>query len=152
MTSDLAAWAPFIPIVWIIGWITASVLYRRSAGKPIWARLPGQARFKERAASGWGDNSLFGRMGGARNCLMVAVTDQEIVVTPFSPFTLLFMPEMFGLEMRAPLSQVRLIERRSRFLREAVIVELWNDKRLGLYLFKPDAFEAALRLGGVRAA
>lgn len=138
-------WFFLFPILWVAGCVGASILYRRSAGKPVIPRLPETTRFKERGASGWNDSTWIGQLGGAGNCLLVAVTDHELIVTPFFPFNLLFLPEIYGLEIHAPLARVRTIEDRRRFFRRSLIVDLGDGQRFGLILHKPDAFLAAMR-------
>ena len=141
-------WFFFLPLLWIGGWITASVVYRRNAGKPIIPRQPDRARYKEGQASGWNDGSWVGRLGGANRCLMVSVTDRELVVTPFFPFNLMFLPEIYGLEFRVPLTSIRQVEDRRSFFRAAVVVHLPDGKRFGLFLRDSDAFRQALRQTG----
>lgn len=138
-------WLFLFPIVWIAGCAGASILYRRASGKPVIPRLPENARFRERGTSGWNDSHLFGRLGGASNCLLVAVTDRELIVTPFFPFNLMFLPEMLGLEVRAPLTRIRTIKDRRRFFQRVLIVDLGDGQRIGLALRDPDAFLAAAR-------
>jgi len=136
------------PFLWIGGLIAASVAYRQSAGKPIFPRVPKNSPFKERAASGWNDGNFFGRLGGANNCLIVVITDQALIVSPFFPFNLMFLPELLGLELTVPLSKIRRIEAHRRFFRPALIVETSDGRRIGLYLREPEAFQAALKRTG----
>ncbi len=44
--------------------------------------------------------------GGAHNCLVVQVTDNELDIHPFVPFNWLFLPEIYGLEYRVPLANI----------------------------------------------
>ncbi len=48
-----------------------------------------QVQFHERMASGSSDKTFFSRFGGARNCLRVTVTDDEVWVRMFFPFSLI---------------------------------------------------------------
>jgi len=142
MTSD---WPFVFALFWIGGWIAASIIYRRINGKSVFPRSPLGAVFRERMASGWNDGSWIGRIGGASRCLLVAVTDREIVITPFFPFNLMFLPEIYGLEIRTSLSQIRRVEERRWFFRDSIIVDMGNGQRFGLILRDPEAFKAALR-------
>ncbi len=136
------------PFLWIGGLIAASVAYRLSADKPIFPRVPKNSPFKERAASGWNDGSVLGRLGGANNCLLVVVTDRALIVSPFFPFNLMFLPELLGLELSVPLSNIRRVEVRRRLLRSSLIVETSDGRRIGLHLREPEAFQAALKRTG----
>lgn len=138
-------WALYFPFLWISGCIAVSIIYRRIHDKPIIPRMPSGTRYKERAASGWDDGNWLRRLGGANRCLMVAVTDRELIVTPFFPFTLLFLPEMYGLELRVPLAGIRNIGSGRRLFRDCVLVETANDRKLGLILRDPEAFIRAVR-------
>lgn len=138
-------WFLFLPIIWIGGVIAASIFYRRVHDKPIIPRIPKSVRFAQRMASGWNDENWFRRLGGANNCLMVAVTDRELTVTPFFPFNLMFLPEMWGLEVKVPLSRIRSVEPTRRFFTSAVRVELDDGRAMALVLREPEAFQDALR-------
>jgi hypothetical protein len=105
---------PFLEVfgaLWGGGWLIASVVYRRMKGKPIVPRAPSDAVFHESWRSGRSLRNMLTRIGGARNCLMVYVQGNELVVTPKFPFTLLFMPEVFGLEVRTPVASISAVER-----------------------------------------
>ena len=136
----------FLALAW--GWtalvIAASIIFRLNRGKPIRPKAPASAVFSERRASGGAV------IGGANNCLLVFVTTTEVGVTPTFPFTLMFIPEVYGLE--ATLS--------ARQISEAVVSRRWWGKRvtiirsdgrrpLRLKLRKLDAFIDALRQIGV---
>ena len=139
---------PFlIPLAWIGAWVVASLVYRAIHGKPIfYARLPG-TRFRQTNASGHSHRSWFTRLGGANGCLVVQVTEMELDIHLFPPFNWLFMPELFGLEYRAPLTSVRSAELRKKFFRSYVDVVLRTDDgetKVSLLLARPDEFLAAL--------
>jgi hypothetical protein len=102
VTSSLG----WIPVLWIGGWLTVSAIYRRGSGKPIIPRAPSDAVFHENWCSGRSLRNWLTRIGGARNCLMVYVHRNELIVTPKFPFTLMFLPEIYGLEVRVPLSAI----------------------------------------------
>ena len=146
MSESLAPdWAIYFPLLWIGGWITASVIFRRIHGRPILPRMPSGARYSERMASGWDDGNWLRRLGGANRCLMVAITERELIVTPFFPFNLLFLPEIYGLELRVPLASIRNVEPGRRLFRDCMIVETTEGRRLGLILRNPQAFMFAAR-------
>jgi hypothetical protein len=89
----LTVWAIGLLLVWP-PWIWWSIQSRRSAGYPIIPRLPSNALYGERAASG----REHGKFGGAKNCLLVAVTSGEFIVAPQFPFNLVAPRGMLGLE------------------------------------------------------
>jgi len=142
--SPVAFW---IPLLWIAGWLAASLFYRKLRGKPIfYARLP-NTRFRQTNASGNSHRHWFTRIGGANGCLVVQVTETELDIHPFPPFNWLFLPEIYGLEYRVPLTNVRSAELRKRFFRSCVDVVLQTDDgetKVSLYLAHPDEFLAAI--------
>lgn len=79
-----------------------SVAYRLYKGKPIFRPNFEQARFLETWRSGWSDRDTLTRWGGARNCLWIAVSQEELWISPHFPFNLLFIPEAFHLDFRIP--------------------------------------------------
>ncbi len=146
MSETVASdWIFYFPFVWIGGGIVVSILYRRLHGKPVVPRMPRDTNYKELTASGWDDGNWLRRLGGANRCLMVAVTDRELIVTPFFPFTLLFLPEIYGLELSVPLVRIRNVGRGRRLFRDCVLVETADGRKLGLIVRDPDAFVRALR-------
>lgn len=62
-----------LSLLWVSVWVVASVLYRRSRGKPIMFRGVPDALFVESTASGHSNRSWFTKLGGASRCLVVAV-------------------------------------------------------------------------------
>lgn len=94
------AWFAFC-VCWLAAGVAVSVLYRRRAGKPIRPSAPATAEFAERRCSGRSLKNVLTRLGGARNCLLVYISGGELVVTPTFPFTLMFLPEIYGMECRA---------------------------------------------------
>jgi len=137
----------WIPLLWIAGWLAASLFYRKLRGKPIfYARLP-NTRFRQTNASGRSHRHWFTRLGGANGCLVVQVTETELDIHPFPPFNWLFLPEIYGLEYRVPLTNVRSAELRKRFFRSSVDVVLRADEgetKVSLFLAYPDEFLKAL--------
>ena len=135
-----------VPFLWIGGWIAASIFYRRLNDKPIIPRLPKTARFKERRGSGRSRKNFITSIGGASNCLLVAVTDAELIVTPFFPFNLMFLPEIYGLEFRLARSAIRNVEEKRGLFGTTISISFQGDDPapFDLRLRKPDAFLRAL--------
>jgi len=142
------AWAPLIPLLWIIAWVGASLVYRRMRGKPlIYAKLEG-TKYRQTNASGHSHKSWITRLGGARGVLVVQVTADELDIHPFPPFNWFFLPEIYALEYRVPLSGVRAAEVRKGFFSKAVDVVMTTpdrgDEKVTLYLAYPEDFLTAL--------
>ncbi|MFL9839471.1 hypothetical protein ABS767_00725 [Sphingomonas sp. ST-64] len=126
---------------WIVLVVGISALYRKTNGKPIIPRLPSDALYCERRASGrW-----------ANNALMVAVTKDTLSVTPYFPFTLGFLPEFYRLEHCIPLKRIRSVTvRPSAWGMNAVIRYGPEERTLKLKLRNADAFANALAGAGVQ--
>jgi hypothetical protein len=89
-----------LALAWVIVVAVASVLSRKRKGKLIFRPKFAQALFTDQWRSGRSFKSLLSRIGGARNCLWIAVADGELWVGLHFPFNLMFMPEWSGLEYR----------------------------------------------------
>ena len=133
-----------VAIGWVLLVVLASIIFRLNRGKPIAPKSPANALFAERRASG---GSGF---GGASNCLLVFVTHTELAVTPTFPFTLMFVPEFYGLEATLSPHQIAdAIIIRRRWGKRVSINRSDGGKTLRLKLRKLDGFIAALRqIGG----
>jgi hypothetical protein len=130
---DMSIWIPFIWLPLVIG---LSVAVRRFRDKPIFPRAPKDPAFVERGASG----------GFASRCLLVAVTDDAVIVTPTFPFNLMFLPEIYGLELHIPLQNVtRLIRIHAWLASNVQIFYGTGNKRLALTLRDPDRFLKCIR-------
>lgn len=142
-------WAPLIPLGWLALVVTVSILFRRSRGKPILFFSVPNALFQERAASGHSNDTWWRRLGGASGCLVVALTVDRLVIRPFFPFNLMFLPEMYGLEVDVPRADVTTATVEPGLFRPSVRVgfrdENQTNREMSLYLRNPDEF---LRLVG----
>jgi hypothetical protein len=88
-------------------WLALSIVYRRAVGRPLIAHARPDARFVERWASARAGAGLLSRLSTARNCMHVQVTATELRIHPHFPFTLGFMPEIYGLDHAIPLANLR---------------------------------------------
>lgn len=142
-----------IPVVWLAAVVLVSIAYRRRAGKPVFPKVPRDALFAERWTSGRSLDHLLARFGGARNCLLVAVTSDELIVTPCFPFNLMFLPEVYGLELSVPAMAVRDVAAQRRFWGRTVTITTASkrERRIELRLRGTDAFLAAIALATDRA-
>jgi hypothetical protein len=119
---------PFaLSLFWVGAVIAASIVIKRRHGKPIFPRLPQDALFKERKCSGRSHKNLITRIGGASNCLLVAVTDTELIVSPFFPFNLMFLPEIYGFDLRVKRSVIQSVEKKTGRLGTSVLVRFIGD-------------------------
>ena len=129
---DTNFWVSFI---WIGAVFAASVVYRLGVGKPIRPHIPHEALFSERRAGGrW-----------ASNCLLVSITPSELKVEPSFPFNLMFLPEIWGLEHRVRLSDIKGAEVFRGLLMNTKI-ELISGKMIPLKLRRPNSFLQELEL------
>jgi hypothetical protein len=125
-----------------------SVLYRKLSGKGLFAVVPDQSAFVERRTSGRSLRNLLTKIGGARGCLLVAVTKDILLVRPHFPFTLFFLPEVYGLDLAVPRRAISRVERRSGVFGRSVVIEFENasgrSEKIALSLRDADGFVAAL--------
>jgi len=148
MTDPAAfTWFPLLAFGWLILAIAASILFRRRRGKPIFPGTPPNALFSERGCSGRSLDTLWGRIGGARNCLMVVLAPGHLVVTPVFPFTLIFLPEIYGLDHDLDISAIREVVDHTGLLGRRITLTYAGSRlrRVELRLRDPDAFLDGLR-------
>ena len=122
--------------LWLLLWVGGSVLFRLNRGKPLSPAAPSQSRFVERHASGNSLDTLWGRLGGARNCLLVAITDTKVYVTPQFPFNLMILPEIYRLEDHIPFKEIR----------SCTPVDRWYGKSLRLDFSRANGTDGSLSL------
>lgn len=146
MPSDhllLTIWAVGMLVIWppSLWWVVRS---RRAQGFDLMARTPADQIFAEKGASG----SEAGKLGGASNCLLVAVTPREFIITPNFPFSLIAAAGgPIGLVHRAPRSAVSASATKS-WRGGNVRVEVEKAAKrvvMDLKLRDPHRFLAALR-------
>jgi hypothetical protein len=91
-----------ITAIVLIGITTGSIAYRLQKSKPIMKPEFSEPRFSEKWCSGRSDRNTLARLAVAKNILWVTVTHKELHVSPHFPFSLMFLPEAFGLDHRIP--------------------------------------------------
>jgi hypothetical protein len=139
-----------LPPLLFLAWLGLSLAYRLLRHKPIFVFLsvPG-SRFIEATASGHSNDRWWRRYGGpANNCLVVAVTANRLVIRPWFPFTLLFLPEFLGLEYDIPLADLLSVSEQPWLFKKAFRVRFRNGTRRGdvtLLLRQSDSFVRLLR-------
>ncbi len=138
---------------WNFAIALVSILYRKKKGKPFFATIPEGARFVKKRASGRSNRNLLAKLGGADKCLLVVVTNDALIVCPHFPFTLSFLPEMFGLEGTIPKSAIRQVTAHSGLFGSSIGVEFEDPasgrgiEKLELRLRSPEDFQRALAEG-----
>lgn len=90
--------------------IAASALIRLNRGKPLVPRVPAHAAFSERSCSARSLRNIVTRLGGASNCITVTICDGRLRISPQFPFTLMFLPEIYDLDIDVPISAVVGVE------------------------------------------
>lgn len=80
--------------------LCASILYRLRKPDGLTMKPRGEILFHERFGSGNSHRNLLTKLGGAQNCLLVTVTDRELLVRPWFPFNMFFMPERRSWRLR----------------------------------------------------
>ena len=123
----MSAWTFAVPFLWIFAVIAVSVLYRRSKGKPTFPRLPANVAFGETWCSGRSLRNILSKIGGARNCLLIMVQDGRFVVTPQFPFNLMFLPEIYGLDVDVPIGDIASIMPQTKLFRKVLLVEFARE-------------------------
>ena len=136
------------PLLWILLWIVASIVYRRSRGKAILPSKPRNSLFYEGWASGHSNSNVFTKLGAAHKCLLVAVTPNSLIIQPRFPFNLMFLPEIYGLEYCIPGFNIRTVEKKGRIFGKGVEIQFidvdGSEKSVRLYLKRTDEFLVAI--------
>jgi len=102
--------------------------------------------FSEKTASGRSHKSIFTRYGGANNCLKIIITNEELWITSWFPFSLLI--EKFDLEHRIKKDQITDIEQLKKMTKNSFIIHFKTDdnseKTIELYPKDSNAFAQAI--------
>lgn len=91
-----------IILIGILALATGSVVYRLQKTKPIMKTDFPETRFIETWCSGRSNRNILARLAGAKKFLWVVVTKDYLHVSPHFPFSLMFLPEAFGLDHQVP--------------------------------------------------
>lgn len=142
----MAQWTFFVPFLWILGFVAVSIWYRRSKDEPIFPRLPDDAEFAEKGCSGRSLKSPLSKIGGASRCLLVAVQKEKLIITPQFPFNLMFLPEIYGLDIKVPVSTVASVKPVSSLFQKALRIEFarGGPAPVEVVLHDEKAFERAI--------
>jgi hypothetical protein len=141
--SALSIWLVPAAFLWVGTIVLLSILRRRHIGKPIFPKPPGVALFVERRTSGRNLKTLRGRFGGAKNCLLVVVTETELSVEAMFPFNLMFLPEVYGLDFRISRDTIQHIDTKPSVFGDTIIVQA-DAEHFELRLRNSMSFKLAL--------
>jgi hypothetical protein len=133
-------------------WVIVSFGYRYYRHKKTGVVFPdvpsASICFDERGVSGCSYKTIFTRLGGARNCLHVTVTDTEVWIRTFFPLSVL--AQQADLEHRIPRASITSAESKQLPFARRVLLDHRDDHgqvhRFSLVLKKPDDFLRALNL------
>ena len=138
MIREQTFWPMFaISMAWVLLVVSASVVFRLRRGKYLLRPQIPDAIFAETWRSGRSLRNAMTRLGGASGCLWVTVTSDELHVGAHFPFTLMFLPESYGLEHRIEVGRIRAVER---------VRSLLGAKRVAVRFATRDGKEEALEL------
>ena len=78
--------------------------------------------------------------------MQIYVKDGELVITPFFPFNLLFLPEIYGLDYKVPVKLVSRVERNRSLLGETLRLHFKNGvpASVEIKVRRPEALIEAL--------
>jgi hypothetical protein len=140
---------------WVAFWLLLSLLVRHARGEHVFAQTPEELQFSEKWTSGRSLKTWWSGLGGARNCLFVGVGRDTVYIHPHFPFSLGFIPEIYGLDLEIPRARIIRVEKTEKFLRHIVRVEYSDvagaSRTFELTLRNADQFVSAIH-GHDRAA
>jgi hypothetical protein len=135
--------------IWIVAWLVASVVIRQAKGKLLFAPTSEAFLFSEKWASGRSLDTWWSKLGGARNCLFVAVDRDKLVIQPHFPFTLGFLAEIYGLEQQIPLNRILKLSKKRSYFQNVLALEYSDElglpREFELILRNPDGFLRAVQ-------
>jgi hypothetical protein len=100
--------------------------------------------FREQFASGYSHKSWITRFGGASNCLTITVTEDELWIGTFFPFSILL--NTYDLEHRIHYSQIVLVEQQKQRITIDFKVDDSEVRRLTLVSRKADELRSVLTM------
>ena len=135
-----------LSFLWVCAWFSYFLYRHRRHGIRFPALDTVRPLFHEDASSGCSHRSFWTRLGGARRCLRVTVTDREVWVRLSFPFTAL--SHIYDLEHRIPREAIASVAPSGSGLFRSVLLDYRQAsgvvRRLQFYLRDPAGFLAAL--------
>lgn len=107
---------------WSFFFMACGLWKRRKRG--LFPDGPENVAYEEKYASGRSLKNWYSKLGGARNCLRLVITDKELWITPIFPFSAL--SEMYDLDHRILLSSVKNVSTVSGLFTKSVLIS-YND-------------------------
>ena len=149
--QDNSSWLILFCLVWIVVCFAWFYLRHKRTGLVFPHVAPERIHFEERVSSGCSHKTMFTRLGGARNCLHVTVTDAEVWIRPLFPFNI--FAQQSDLEHRISRAFITSIQpTQSGFARRLLLDyrdERGQNHRLSLALKRPEEFLRALETHAV---
>ncbi len=152
LPATLERWFPVlfaVGMAWMLVWFGLSLAYRKWKHKDVIAETPADGAFLETWTSGNSNRSFLAKIGGARNCLLVAVTQDSLIVRPHFPFNLLLLPQIFDLDHVIPRMHIRSVTAKNGPFGETVEVVFSgasvDTRSIELRLRQPQQFLQAIR-------
>ena len=141
-----AAWliSTIFGVVWVVFWTTWNVWRRKKAGKYFFKPEFPDATFEEKWASGASRKNVLTSIGGASNCLWVAVIGDMIRIGLHFPFAI-FAMDPLDLEHEIAAERVVRVEpgKQSRLARHVDLIFInnaGNEQTFRFYLKDPEGF------------
>ena len=114
---------------WVVGNFSWKLWRRHQRGSIFPEVPPEQIRFKESIASGRSHKNWRTRWSGAANCLKIIVTDEELWVVPFFPFSAL--AEYSDLEHRVRKEDITQVTERRLFIVRSFLIDFLDQDGQG---------------------
>ncbi len=134
---------------WVGLIIVASIIYKVKTGKKLPSIDSKEILYQEDGVSGSSHKSILTRLGGARHCLLVTATKNEIDIHPSFPFNLMFLPEIYDLKHRIAVKDIKNIQRIEHVIgKPSIKIEYMQNggevKVVELYLGNTDKFISSI--------
>ena len=104
-------------------------------------------RFSEKWVSGASQKNVLTKLGGARNCLAVVLSNKALIVRPMFPFNLPYFSEVYDFEHYIPRNEIRCIRPDESEGKGRVVIEYGSEngeKQIELVLRKKQEFLRAV--------
>ena len=113
-----------LALVWTI--IVFSWMFWRRIKRNLFPKEAKNILYQERTASGRSHKNWLTKMGGARNCLRLVITDDELWITPLFPFSAL--AGVFDMDHRISREKIIAVESHQVVLKKSLLISYRDDK------------------------
>lgn len=135
-------------LAWVLGASLFFAFRRKARGSTHPAIEISKLKFLEKFVSGFSHKSLFTRFGGARNALVVTVSNDAVLIEPVALLKWIMPMGFNDLEHYIPKANIVNVRTASSFGRGSIQIEFRSNdgtkKTVELILRKPQEFLAAL--------